>query len=189
MLQIQIQSNAKKVDSALIFLDAQLRNYSVPLAQVGEYMVKSVQSNFLEQGRPTPWLPLSPMTLARRKKGTSGGSPKILMDRGFLFKSITRSEPTETEVKVGTNISYGKLHQFGGISRISAHKETVGKHYRNTKSGRVKVKEFTRDVKAKSYKIPARPFLLFQPEDTVAINKIITMYIQGSKKKAIDESK
>ena len=63
-------------------------------------MQQAVRNNFAQGGRPK-WLPLK----------SRDGQP--LRDTGRLMNSLTR-EATQTEARVGTNVVYAAIHNFGG---------------------------------------------------------------------------
>lgn len=71
-----------------------------------------VQTAFEKEADPqtnTPWKPLHPVTIAkRRKKGTWPG--KKLQDTGRLIGSIT-TVATKTKARVGTSMNYGYPNQ------------------------------------------------------------------------------
>ncbi len=64
----------------------------------------------------TPWAPLSPVTIARRRGGRKGkatsGNVKILQDTGLLRGSID-TRWGKGWCSVGTPVKYGRKHQFG----------------------------------------------------------------------------
>jgi phage virion morphogenesis protein len=151
------------------------RNIRSPLSNIATLMYKSVMQNFQEEGTDKEkWKPLSWFTLwvksVRSKKKTK--TPKILQDTGYLRMSIS-PETTENSAIVGTNVKYGRLHQFGGVSEPG--EVEVGPFYRNypstyrgrpvkpetiakRRSSQVRVSKFVMHFKG-GHKIPARPFL------------------------------
>jgi phage virion morphogenesis protein len=133
-------------------LDA--RKVERPLEAIGVYMLGSVEKNFQQQGRPERWSPLSPRTLAGRRKGRGKGGPKILIDMARLKNSMNHKvrigEPS-SYVEVGTNVIYGPRHHFG---------------YKGEKKGRGQAKT------------PARPFLLIQEEDNQKIEEIFNRHLR-----------
>jgi phage virion morphogenesis protein len=60
--------------------------------------------------RGASWAPLSPVTIALRRKGGRGAKP--LLDTGRLANSIT-SAVGENYVEVGTNVIYARMQQQG----------------------------------------------------------------------------
>lgn len=112
----------------------------------GQVIATSIRKTFIAQGRPEKWTPLSPRTLASKNKRGS----KILINRGMaggLMGSI-HSDPSDVNVRIGTDKVYGAIHQFGG------------------KAGRgLKVN------------IPQREYLVIQDEDWTAIKAAFERYL------------
>lgn len=88
---------------------------------IGARLRKIQRKHFREKQQfdGTPWPPLSPTTIARRRKGKKKGARvQILKDTGRLFTSISWVS-TKYSATVGTNVedkkgrSYGKAHQYG----------------------------------------------------------------------------
>jgi phage gpG-like protein len=143
---------------------------------------KSIYQTFSDEGSPAgSWNPLSEVS-RRWRKYTAGH--KLLIDSGRLRNSIGVSSQSPDSVQIGTNVAYAAVHQLGfdgnqnvrpyqytrsnpfgdlqgkfKITNKLGHGQTVT---RNTVSGVsfVKVKGFTRHIH-----IPARPFMVFRPED------------------------
>ena len=103
---------------------------------VGQRMVAMSKRHFKKQEGPegTPWEPLSPKTIARRRGGRAATTPRrrlgvagvgrgvqILQDTGTMYKSITYSVGINKEfVEAGVaNLTkdYAPTHQFGDPSR------------------------------------------------------------------------
>jgi phage gpG-like protein len=120
-----------------------------PLNEAGEYLVGSIKKNILVGGRPQKFTPLSPRTIAARRKGRGRGGPKILIDRGRLLGSIQKSTTTDG-VRVGTNVIYARRQHFG-------YEGGPGRGHSKT---------------------PKRPFVLMQqPEDVIKIGNIFERHI------------
>ena len=141
--------------------------------------LESIRRTFHEEG--PGWPPLSE-TSRRWKKYTSGH--KLLVGRGLLINSIRVLAESADSVVIGTNLRYAGVHQFGfdGTQNVSPYEYTRSNRFGNrwskekitNKLGRgqtvnrktlsgvsyVKVNGFTRHIR-----IPARPFLVFRPED------------------------
>ena len=83
-------------------------DFSEMMAEAAEYMLGSVQENFLYGGRPTAW--------AEKKHGRG---PSYLIKNGFLLRSI-RTKTDKESFKVFTTkgeIPYCFVHQFGYARR------------------------------------------------------------------------
>lgn len=129
------------------------RRVEKPLHAIGVHMIGSVQKNFQAQGRPKKWTPLSPRTIAGRRKGRGKGGPKILIDMARLKNSISERVilSSSPAVEVGTNVIYAPRQHFGydgGGKTGRGHSTT-----------------------------PAREFLLIQEEDNVKIQEIVVRHI------------
>lgn len=124
-----------------------------PLRAAGAYMLGSIEKNFQEQGRPKRWDPLSPRTIAGRRKGRrKKGGPKILINSARLKNSMSVKLVEGPAAAVGTNVVYAPRHHFG--------------YDPGAKKGRGQTKT------------KARPFVMFQdPEDFDAIGRIFQRHI------------
>jgi phage virion morphogenesis protein len=130
----------------------------------GEILVGSIVKNFEEQGRPNRWKPLSAATvmggagyggqrMTRRGQVTKGferhlQGKQILITRGMLRNSI-KKEATSEHAVAGSNLQYAAIHNFGGEA--------------GRKSARVL--------------IPARPFVMAQPEDHARMNEALRRWV------------
>jgi phage gpG-like protein len=160
----QIESNLKQV-----------------LDKIGKYMVGSVQQNFAEGGRPA-WEPI---------KSVVTGRP--LFRSGKLFSSI-RYEVGETSVEITAGEGLGPypfLQQFGK-EKLTTHVSERSKAFFwvmwfNTKEERWKKLALKPLGDPLTFRIPARPYMMFQPEDIDFITNIleaevITITDAGGKK-------
>jgi phage virion morphogenesis protein len=125
---------------------------------IGAHLQQTVAERFDEGHGPAgvPWKP------SGRAKFAGG---KTMVDSGRLMGSITRQADANS-VTVGTNVIYGRIHQFGGV--ISA-KTAKGLSF-NGWSANGTPGHFLR----KSVTIPARPFLGVDAEDETEILAIVT---------------
>lgn len=184
-----------------------IANPGAALDRVGAALLRSVQRNFREGGRPK-WKPskerarnrAARIKLAAKnlKEGTNKASKgqKTLRDTGRLMNSIAY-EVTGNKVIMGTNTLYAKILHFGGTINhpggtpyislgpdgvIFMRKSTKFTPGKKTKAqrGTAKIKKSLKagnEVKytrAHKITIPARPFLMIQPEDYNTIRRIIT---------------
>jgi phage gpG-like protein len=151
---------------------------SPAMKNIGEMVSNSVRQNFIDGGRPEPWTPLSFATLWGVMHGnrafTKGGSARgrlrigaaralgdkqILIGkgtRGGLMGSIGYNASTDN-VEVGAggagpSMKYARIHQFGGMA------------------GR-----------GNKVKIPARPYLVMQPEDEKKAVDILSAFVFENK--------
>jgi len=139
------------------------------LAVMGERMRQSIGRNFREGGRPEKWKP------SRRAKAKGG---QTLIDTGRLRSSITY-EAGPRELKVGTNVVYARIHQLGGriegVFGVRAHSRLLRQAFgRPVAPRRVTVRAYSRRV---DMELPARPFLVVQPEDVRYFREEIEAYL------------
>ncbi|OXI36910.1 phage virion morphogenesis protein [Burkholderia aenigmatica] len=188
---IEIEIDESRFDAAMARVRALMRDASPITALIAESMMGAVEENFAQQGRPT-WLGLSPKTLKRRRE--EAGTGKILQRSGRLAASVTPKHDA-TSARVGTNVVYAAIHQFGGsIQRhpmsgyVRLRKDRNGALLRQAdhphlavfaKNGhkRVKVVKWTR-TQGWTIKIPARPFLMLTEADNVEIEMEISAYLR-----------
>ena len=132
----------------------------------GEFLVGSVEEVFQSGGVPNKWPELAPATIIQRMGGSQKriftkkgafkagaarkfGTIKTLIRSGRLLRSITYDARRDS-VRVGTNVLYAAIHQFGG------------------KAGR-----------GRTVEIPARPFIVFRDKDYDAAADNIVSYIKS----------
>jgi len=152
---------------------------------IGVHMLASVAQTFRDEGSPAgSWPPLSPATLARAR-----GAKKKLIASGLLRNSVTFEVVPEgdlTRVRVGSNVAYARVHQegFSGNVTVPAHQVRARAHRakardvfgkvdagggklrrRKLVSGVGFAQAFTRGPFSMRMNIPARPFIVFRPED------------------------
>lgn len=96
------------------------------------------------QGRK--WRPLAPATLKSRRRGR-GSRVAILQDSGRLRQSITH-KATARRARVGSNLVYAAIHQFGG------------------QAGR-----------GRKVSVPARPYLGLSGDDEAEIGAIVRDFV------------
>ncbi len=105
---LDVTLDTSQVGKALDDLADRLGDLTTPLNDIGEYLQISTDDRFRQKVAPdgSPWAPLSPVTLAR-KKGSG-----ILREKGTLQDTL-RKQVTSTELAFGTDRPYGAVHQFG----------------------------------------------------------------------------
>lgn len=123
---------------------------------IGAYLLRAERARFAAQTDPQgrPWAPLSPVTVARKRKNKG---LKLVLD-GYL-KDTMRYQITPTSIEFGTDRKYGATHQFG------ARKGEFGATRRG---GPIPWGD-----------IPARPFLGLSGADRGEILDIIGEHIAG----------
>ena len=159
------------------------------MQSLGDAQLVSIYRTFAEEGSPAgSWPPLSAATLSWRKRKPGG---KLLIGRGILRNSIRVVADTVRAV-IGTGIRYAEVHQFGwsGAQKVGSYSYTrrvkqrdrlaaVAIVNRNGRQQRVRkkamsgvafvtVRPFTRIIR-----IPARPYLVFRPEDPSRLQQMV----------------
>ena len=152
MLDVVIDSSL--VGNALEELARRLDDFTTPLNDIGEYLHQSTDERFRRKVAPngSPWAPLSPVTLARKK------CAGILREKGTLQDTL-RKQVTSRELAFGTDRPYGAVHQFGqkkGASGKSARGSAIP--WGN---------------------IPAREYLGLSTDDQTEIVMIIRSYLSN----------
>jgi len=169
----------EKVKALLKKAGEKAKDLRIPLKRAGILMLGSIDKNFREEGRPTRWVPLSPMTIAMRRK--EGKGAKILQDTGHGRGSIVYKVVSNQEVQIGTPLDYMRKHQEGATINIPARDiypvKARALHWVDPGTGE-DVFAMRVHQKARTAKIPKRPFLLFQEEDKVHIIQIFTEYLE-----------
>ena len=194
MSAIVVRVNAARVQGALAGFSAatQSARRTELMSTLGQGQLVSVYKTFAEEGSPSgSWPPLSE---ASKRWGGYKDGHKLLVRSGLLRNSI-RVVATDRSATIGTNLRYAAVHQYGysgpqsvrsysytrkvkqrnasgsfGITNKLGRKQTVK---RRTVSGVafVTVRAFTRNIR-----IPARPFLVFRPEDPARIGEQVRLW-------------
>jgi len=159
------------------------------LVKAGVYMLGSIDKNFRVSGRPSKWKGLAPLTKAMRRKGSKSGGFKILQDTGRLRGSISTkvfSQTTKAAATVGTNVEYAPLMHFGGMTKgttfnIKQHKRRITQAFgKPIEPKTITVRPYKMKIGPKE--VQARPFVLFQNSDIVAIENLGMKHIEGATK-------
>ncbi len=126
-----------------------------PLWQlVGMYVQKqTIKERFDKEQAPdgTKWKPLSPARIKQRMRRHKTGQMKILQDVGELRRSV-QYEAGQNYVRIGSNLKYARIHQFGGTIHFKKRKGSVT--------------------------IPARPYLGVTPNERKHINDLFKAYLK-----------
>ena len=116
---------------------------------VGVVGVRDILKHFREsQGQAGKW-----------QKSLRGGKP--LQKTGALQQSITEHIHSDDRVEVGTNIKYGRIHNFGGVIKPKTKKYLsfpIGQSW----------------VKVKKVDMPQREFLWLSREADSNMTKVLT---------------
>jgi len=139
--QVGVRATVSRATARAIDRMADLRP---ALRTAGNIMTRSFGRNFAAEGRPTKWAPLSPATIARRRQGRGRLGIKILQDTGRLREST-----------IGRGAGAAD-HVYD----LSPRSLVIGTRL---------IYAATHQFGRRDWKIPARPFVLVQPEDEQAI--------------------
>lgn len=139
------------------------------LKECGLVLLRSIAKNFKAGGRPMRWHP--------SKRALAEGG-KTLIRTARLLRSISMRVLGKV-LTVGTNVKYARIHQLGGKINENV---TIRQHYRYitkafgrpVKGRKVLVKQHQRQ---QDMYIPARPFLMVQPQDMRIMRKIVAEYV------------
>lgn len=174
------------VEKALRYREllSQMRDFTAPLKTAGVWMIKSVDKNFKEGGRPSSWVRSGASDMrsgwVKRKGGQEFVRGQTLMKTGALRNSIVGGpggiyQLSENRLVIGTNIKYASVHQFGFDGEVT---QAVGYHTRTITKAWGRELKTPKTISVASHarlvhmRIPARPFLLFQDEDRIQIANI-----------------
>ena len=184
-MAVVVQSNVQGVTVSLSRFSLSLGAKEQLLRIIGMGQLSSVRKTFREGGSPSgSWAPLSAASLSWRKYSAKH---KLLIDTGLLLNSITFAAQGNSVV-IGTGLNYAQVQQegFDGTQNVRPYSYTRRQKSRDVYSreqitnklgkkqttrrkiasgmGTVNVRAFTRHIH-----IPARPFLVFRPEDPARI--------------------
>lgn len=129
------------------------------MSAIGTALVGSTQRRFATQTDPegNHWLAVNSDYAATKR------NVRILTESGRLRSSIN-SRPSQDEVRIGTNVVYAAIHQFGGT--ISAK----GGGFLSFRIG-------GQFVKVRSVKIEARPYLGISADDREEVSDIVFGFV------------
>lgn len=176
---LEVSVDASPVGKALGDLIERLGDLTTPLNDIAEYLHRSTDDRFRQQVAPdgSPWAPLAPSTLARKKGG------RILRDKGALQDTL-RHNVSRNELSFGTDRVYGAIHQFAGKVQHAARSQQV--YFRQGKDGAVG-NRFVKKSKsnfsqwvtrgAHDAEVKARPYLGMSSEDDIEVLAIIYEYL------------
>lgn len=184
--------NFRELAAILAQIRKRVENSQPAFRVISDLMVSSAQQNFETEGRPNKWAPLKPATQAFKLKH---GWTKILMRSGQLRARITGAS-NGTSAVAGSNLVYAAIQNDGGVinhpnkggSAIFKYNKRTGmmlgfasrKEAMKDRSPKSRIgfmeRQFTGHSMATAITMPARPFLIIQPEDVERYNTILHAY-------------
>jgi phage gpG-like protein len=196
MPQFALKVDGNKITIGLAQFRLGIQRKTELMRAIGAGQLVSVRRTFAEQGSPAgTWAPLSPTTLRWGGKKYTPGH-KLLVLSGKMLNSVT-FKASKDSVAIGTDMLRARVHQLGftgtqavssySYSRSSSTRDQFQSSRITNKLGRlqtvrrkassgvafVQVKGFTRRVH-----IPARPFLVFRPEDLGRIESEVLSFVK-----------
>lgn len=157
---IDVRIDDKAVKAAFRKLAIAFSGNTRPImAAIGTALVGSTQRRFSTQTDPdgNHWLAVNQDYAATKR------NVRILTESGRLRSSIN-SRPSNDEVRIGTNVVYAAIHQFGGT--ISAK----GGGFLSFRIG-------GQFIKVRSVKIEARPYLGISADDREEVQDIVFGFV------------
>ena len=178
MATITVTLDDKSVIDAFNRLQAVSRNMAPAMEAIAGILKNRTTGNFVEQRGPTgKWKPL------KRPGKKRGANPQILSDTGHLRDSVVEQFGADF-ARIGTNVEYGPIHQFGGQISIAARSRSM--FFKLHRDGTVGNRFVTQEkagfeqLNARAYtiNIPPRPFLPFigdRLQDGVEAEILVTL--------------
>lgn len=169
-ISIRIEDQALKV--LLNQAAARFDNLKPLNERIAELMAASIRENFEAGGRPAKWKP------SKRAKGQRG---QTLRDTNVLMNSIT-GKGAATRAVAGTTDKRAAVHHFGAKrGSFGTVQAAVRAHLRKIRGKEQKVRSHSRQQQMPWGDIPARPFMLLQPDDLVEIKGMVGAYLTGGR--------
>lgn len=167
-------------------LENDISSFHEPLLRsVREVMVPSIKRNFDDGGRPA-WEPLSESTLEIRNNMGFSGS-QILVRSGALRRVASQiniwtiTQASAMVMDFPEKVWYGQLHQGGfGGSGGGGKAFSGGKYSKGLRAAEKSALKSMRTAASAPYPvrgIPARPFIVLQPEDEAAIEEVFVQWM------------
>jgi phage virion morphogenesis protein len=162
---IELEIIQQSLDQALAKLRYRLTDASRLMRHLAGQMHDAVEENFAQQGRPK-WMGLKAPVNPRRRGGM------ILQDSGRLAASIVMESDADT-ARVGTNVRYAAIHQFGG--RTPPHLIRPRDKKALAFGGRV-----VKRANHPGSKIPPRRFLAYDEGDAERMEASVSDYLAAA---------
>ena len=175
-VEINITVEARDIASLLLKVQKRLGDLTPAMQIIGEIVQASTLRNFEVGGRPA-WRSLSDITV-RQREAQKKWPGQILVRSGDLMRSISyKAEPDK--VVLSANKVYAAVHQFGAKKGAFGQKAVRVKEFmRQSATGKkTKVRAHERKTSLPWGNIPARPFMVVQPEDWEEIRESLKDFL------------
>lgn len=156
-----------------------------PMRVISIKMINSIHENFREGGRystegsmiggSNKWTKAKKPPQYRSKAGGERGT--LLLRSTHLMRSIV-PDSTDSTASASTNVEYAAIHNFGGTVKSYARSEIFtrgrngsGRFTAGTKAGQ------GHTIKEHDKTIPARPYMVVQPQDLDDYEQILVDHI------------
>jgi phage virion morphogenesis protein len=125
-MKIEVEDSALR--AWLTRLAQEAKDLRPALDEIGAALRTSTFERFRASKEPSgeSWRPLSPVTLALRRKGRGSGGARILWNSGRLANSISY-RVGDRYVEVGTNTVYARTQHFGARKGAFGRYSQVGR--------------------------------------------------------------
>jgi len=114
MAGTSIKIDASKFEGRVNDLLDRVADMADVLPDIGEELLQSTDERFRQEEAPdgTPWAPLSPVTLAQKKRDT----PNILKEEGLRggLRGSINYQVRGNQLSLGSPMPYARIHQLGG---------------------------------------------------------------------------
>ena len=146
-------------------LKSQSRSF---LGEVGQIISTSIQTNFEVGGRYSMKGGVAVGGTQRwdisRRAEREGGM--TLVDTSLLRQSVQARILGNGQLRVGTNLAYAAIHQFGGTVTIADRTKKKRKR-KGAKNGQAE----EAPKEKRTFEMPARPYIVIQAEDIIDIQE------------------
>ncbi|ACL05243.1 phage virion morphogenesis protein [Desulfatibacillum aliphaticivorans] len=171
-VQISISTESKEVTDLLHQVLAKFGDLTPAMQIIGEIVHASIMRNFETGGRPA-WRNLSEATIARREREKKWPG-QILVRTGELMRGISYKAGPDSVTLSANSIKAATLH-FGARKGRFGQRAVRVRAF--TRKDGVKVKSHTRQASFPWGDIPARNFMVVQPEDWPEITEALKEFL------------
>jgi phage gpG-like protein len=168
-------------------LGMDISSFKEPLRKaIKDVMIPSFHKNFSAEGRPS-WVPMSEATKVIRERLGGGTVGRLLHKTGALQRAVEQESlwaitDVFAAVKaLPASVGYGNVHQagYGGMgSKVRAKMKKGASPGAAAKAAMADLdKKILSGGGGSAVNIPARPFILFQPEDEDGVLEVFDNWL------------